>query len=186
MIGIPLGLLYANAVEAMFHRHVLHGIGKDPKSFWAFHWNEHHREARRDGFHDRHYRTRPWLGWHPQTKERLGAALAVLVHLPLAPVAPFFVATIAVCGAWFAVLHQRAHLDPAWARAHLPWHYDHHMGPDQDKNWGIAFDWYDRLAGTRVPYAGTEREARDDARRAARAAGGAGGAPACRSASSPP
>lgn len=170
MIGIPLGMLYANAVEASFHRHVLHGLGKNPKSFWAFHWNEHHREARRSSFHDHHYRTRPFFGWHPQTKERLGAAFGVLVHLPLAPVAPFFFATIAVCGAWFVYRHQRAHLDPAWAREHVPWHYDHHMGPDQDCNWGIGFDWYDRLAGTRKPYAGTEREARDLAKRTARAA----------------
>jgi sterol desaturase/sphingolipid hydroxylase (fatty acid hydroxylase superfamily) len=170
MIGIPIGLMYANAVEAMFHRYVLHGLGKDPTSFWAFHWNEHHREARRTGFHDRHYRTRGFFGWHSQNKERLATALGVLVHLPLAPVAPFFVATVAACGVWFVLLHRKAHLDPAWAREHVPWHFDHHMGPDQDQNWGIALDWYDRLAGTRLRYVGTEREASDLARRAARTA----------------
>lgn len=170
MIGIPLGLLYANVVEASFHRYVLHGLGKNPKSFWAFHWNEHHREVRRAAFHDHHYLTRPFFGWHAQTKERLGAVVGLLLHLPLAPVAPFFVGTLAVCSAWFVATHRHAHIDPAWARKHVPWHYDHHMGPDQDCNWGIALDWYDRLAGTRVRYTGTEREARDTARRAARAA----------------
>jgi hypothetical protein len=135
MIGIPLGLLYANAVESLFHRYVLHGIGKNPDSFWAFHWSEHHRVARRAGFVDEGYR-RPLVAWHAQTKERLAIALGVAIHLPLAPVAPFFFG----------------------------------MGPDQDANWGIGLTWYDLLVGTRVRYAGTEREAADRARAATRMA----------------
>lgn len=165
VLGIPLGLLYANTVESLFHKHVLHGLGKHPKSFWSFHWLEHHNVARRNGFRDDHYRTRPWLGWHPQTKERLAIAAGVAVHLPLLPVAPFFVGTIAFCGVWFYRRHARAHLDPAWAREHLRCHYDHHMGPSAECNWGIGLDWYDRLTGSRVPYAGTEAEARKTARR---------------------
>lgn len=165
MIGIPLGLAYANVVESLFHRYVLHGLGKNPKSFWAFHWNEHHRDARRNAMRDDGYR-RPLWQLNPHTKERLAIALGVAAHLPLAPIAPFFVATLAGCGVVFYRLHKRAHSEPGWARAHLPWHYDHHMGPDQDANWGIGLPWFDLLTGTRVPYAGTAREARDLARAA--------------------
>ncbi|MFO0613656.1 MAG: sterol desaturase family protein [Polyangiaceae bacterium] len=165
MLGIPLGLLYANAVESMFHRYVLHGLGKKPGSFWAFHWSEHHRDSRRNGFSDEHYRTRSLFGWHPQTKERLAIAVGIALHAPLLPVAPFFVASITYWGVRFYRTHKRAHLDPAWARENVPWHYDHHMGPDQDKNWGIGFPIYDYIAGTREPYVGTEREARDADRR---------------------
>lgn len=160
MIGIPLGMLYANFCEALFHRHVLHGLGKRPGSFWAFHWHEHHREARRNGFRDEHYRTRPLLGWHPQTKERLAIALGVAVHLPLAPIAPFFVGTLAYCGFTYFRAHKRAHLDPAWGREHLPWHYDHHMAPNQNANWGIVKPWYDQIMGTRIAWAGTAAERR--------------------------
>ena len=71
MIGIPLGFFYANVVESLFHRYILHGLGKNPKSYWAFHWNEHHRTARRNGFADAGYHTQPLFGWHAQTKERL-------------------------------------------------------------------------------------------------------------------
>lgn len=60
---------------------------------------------------------------------------------------------------------ERAHLDPAWAREHLPWHDDHHMGPDQHKNWCVTRPWFDILMGTGVPYAGTPREAADLAKR---------------------
>jgi sterol desaturase/sphingolipid hydroxylase (fatty acid hydroxylase superfamily) len=65
--------------------------------------------------------------------------------------------------------HKRAHLDPEWAREHLPWHYDHHLGPDQDQNWCVTFPWFDWVVGTRVKYAGTHREVTDRARAAARA-----------------
>jgi membrane associated rhomboid family serine protease len=100
-----------------------------------------------------------WLD--PLKPERVSHVIGALICL---------VATVAACGAWFILLHRKAHLDPAWAREHVPWHFDHHMGPDQDQNWGIALDWYDRLAGTRVRYVGTAREAADQARQASRAA----------------
>ncbi len=84
--------------------------------------------------------------------------------------APFFVATLAYCGYAFHKRHMRAHLDPAWGRESMPWHYDHHMGPDQDMNWGIVRPWFDELMGTRARYAGTAREARDIERRTSRRA----------------
>jgi sterol desaturase/sphingolipid hydroxylase (fatty acid hydroxylase superfamily) len=67
-------------------------------------------------------------------------------------------------------VHRRAHIDPEWGRTHLPWHYDHHMGPNQHKNWGVTFEWFDRLRGTRVPYVGTPKEIADRKRTTERAA----------------
>jgi sterol desaturase/sphingolipid hydroxylase (fatty acid hydroxylase superfamily) len=57
-------------------------------------------------------------------------------------------------------------LDPEWARKVVPWHVDHHLGPDQDKNWCVTKPWFDWVMGTRVPYVGTAREAADLAKRA--------------------
>ena len=68
MIGIPLGLLAANATEWVVHKYVLHGLGKKKESFWAFHWHEHHRESRRHGMRDPHYE-RSVFGNHSQGKE---------------------------------------------------------------------------------------------------------------------
>ncbi len=169
MIGIPLGLLYANAVEWVVHKHVLHGLGKDRKSFWAFHWHEHHGNVRKNDHIDPTYE-RPLLGgWHAQSKEALALALATAAHLPLAPVAPFFTATLVYSAVDYYRKHKRSHQDPTWAREHLPWHVDHHLGPNQDANWCVTHPWMDVLMGTREPYVGTEREARDQARRAERA-----------------
>jgi len=40
---------------------------------------------------------------------------------------------------------------PKWGRYFYPWHWDHHMGKDQDCNWGVTIQWVDKLMGTRKP-----------------------------------
>src|SRR5688572_5765839 len=112
MIGIPLGILYASAIEWASHRYLLHGLGKNKNSFWAYHWYEHHRAARRNDHYDPDYH-RSRFGWHAQGKETLSVAVACLVHVPLFPIAPFFTGA-----AWYYAIrsyrmHKRAHLDPA-------------------------------------------------------------------------
>jgi len=164
MLGIPLALAVANAAEWVIHKHVLHGQGKRRESFWSFHWHEHHKNARRAGHHDETYE-RPLFGWHSQGKEALGLAGLALAHLPLLPFAPLYTVTMWTQIANYHRVHKRAHLDAEWAREHLPWHYDHHMGPDQDANWCVTHPWFDTIMGTRKPYVGTEREREDIAKR---------------------
>ncbi|MCW5802887.1 MAG: hypothetical protein KIT31_10915 [Deltaproteobacteria bacterium] len=158
MIGIPLGLLAANASEWLMHKYVLHGLGRHKASFWSFHWHDHHRNARKHGHLDPDYRVPPWRAWNGQSKEAAALVATAVVMAPLAPVAPFFYGTIVYSAVNYYRKHKRAHLDPAWAREHLPWHYDHHMGPNQNANWCVTRPWFDIVMGTREPYAGTERE----------------------------
>jgi hypothetical protein len=170
MIGIPIGLLAANATEWLVHKYVLHGLGSDKKSFWAFHWHEHHKNARKHAGVDHDY-DRPLLSrWNGQSKEAVALVAAAVAVVPLIPIAPFFVATVTYSALNYYRKHKRAHLDPAWAREHLPWHYDHHMGPNQHANWCVTRPWFDQIMGTREPYVGTEREAKAIDRRAARVA----------------
>ena len=166
MIGIPLGMFYQNMGEWLIHKHLLHGRGKKKGSFWNFHFFEHHRASRTNDMIDDDYH-RSLFGWHAQSKEAAAVLVATVAHLPLLPVAPFFYLTFAAGNLRYYRLHKKAHLDPAWAREHLPWHYDHHMGPNQDANWCVTRPWFDNLMGTREPYVGTEREQKDLARRAA-------------------
>jgi sterol desaturase/sphingolipid hydroxylase (fatty acid hydroxylase superfamily) len=107
------------------------------------------------------------FGWHAQGKETLALVALSAAHVPLLPVFPWFTGAV-LYSAWnYYRVHKRSHLDPEWARDHLTWHYDHHMGPDPHANWCVTRPWFDRLLGTRKPYAFTEREARDRKRRAA-------------------
>ncbi len=179
MLGIPVAIAASNATEWFVHRYVLHGLGRHRTSMWSFHWHEHHRNARRHDHVDPDYR-RSVFGWHGQGKEALALVATGAALAPLLPLAPFFVVTSWACGVEYYVKHRRAHLDPDWAREHLPWHWDHHMGPNQDANWCVTRPWFDHLMGTREPWAGTAKEAAAAARRAARRAarGAAQAAPA--------
>jgi sterol desaturase/sphingolipid hydroxylase (fatty acid hydroxylase superfamily) len=170
MIGIPLGLVVANASEWVMHKYVLHGLGRDKRSFWSFHWHEHHRNVRRNGHVDPDYTGKLFRTWNGQSKEALALVASTLAIAPLLPVAPLFVGTMAYSAVNYYRKHKRAHLDPAWAREHLPWHYDHHMGPNQHANWCVTRPWFDHLMGTREPYAGTERERKEIEKRERRAA----------------
>jgi hypothetical protein len=150
MIGIPIGLASANAFEWAFHKYVLHGLGKNKKSFWSFHFHDHHRVSRKNGMHDPGY-DESVFQWNPQGKEAAALALGAVGVLPLLPVAPFFTATV-----WYSLLryyrvHKRAHVDPAWAYEHLPWHVAHHMGRDQDLNWCVTNPWFDKVMRTFEP-----------------------------------
>lgn len=168
MIGIPLGLLYANAGEWWIHKRLLHELGRARGSFWAFHWYDHHRASRLHGFRDSSYRRTAFSRWDAQTKEIAALAVASLIHLPLVRVAPLFTGAVLFSAVNYYRVHKKSHLHPDWAREHLPWHYDHHMGPNQDANWCVSFPLFDYLMGTRERYAGTPREAKDLARKAAR------------------
>jgi len=166
MLGIPLGLAIANASEWFAHKYILHGLGKNPKSFWSFHWHEHHKAVRKHDHEDAAYRTKPWNSWNGQTKEALALVVGAVAIAPLFPVAPFLVGTLWYSSANYYRKHKRSHLDTAWAREHLPWHYDHHMGPEQDANWCVTRPWFDDLLGTRKPYLGTEKATVDAGKQA--------------------
>jgi len=169
MIGIPIGLAAANAGEWAIHKYWLHGLGVKKGSFWSFHWHDHHRNSRRHGHVDPDYFTSVFR-WNGQGKEAALLLGTAALFAPLFPVAPFFVGTLVYSGIDYYRKHKRAHLDPEWAREHLPWHYDHHMGPNQHANWCVTRPWFDEVMGTRDRYVGTERERRDRERHRARAA----------------
>lgn len=151
MIGIPLGLAYTNAAEWLLHKYMLHGLGKNRANFWSFHWHEHHRESRKHDMFDPQY-VRSVFTWSPQGKEALALVGAAAVTAPLFPIAPFFTATVLYRTVRYYQLHKRAHLDREWCKEHLPWHYDHHMGKDQNANWCVTHPWFDNIMGTRKKY----------------------------------
>lgn len=158
MLGIPIGLAVFAVGEWAAHKYLLHDLGRDKRSRFAFHFHGHHQSVRRHGFYDPDYAGPVW-STPTQAREALGLAAVGLLHAPLLPIAPLYTATVWWSLARYRRLHRRAHLDPEWGRRHLPWHYDHHMGPDQDRNWGVTTDWWDRRVGTRERFVGTPAEA---------------------------
>lgn len=151
MIGIPVALVASNAGEWLIHKYWLHGLGKNKKSFWAFHWHEHHRESRKNDMYDAQY-VKSVLTWSPQGKEALALSLGAVAMVPMFPLAPFFTGTVWYRMYRYYVLHKKSHLDHEWAKQHMPWHYDHHMGKDQNANWCVTHPWFDHIMGTRKIY----------------------------------
>lgn len=164
MLSFISGLFYANALEWVAHKYLLHEEGKKKDSFWRFHWGEHHKIARLNNFKDESYE-RSILEWNPQSKELAALTVGGILHLPLITISPGFVAGVFFSGSYYYYVHKRAHLKPDWGRENLPWHYDHHMGPDQDMNFCVTFPLFDYVMGTRQKYLGTERELEDRNRR---------------------
>lgn len=157
MLGIPAGLITANAVEWAMHKYVLHGMGKKRDTFWAFHFHEHHKEVRQHGYYDPNYERFP-LGLHAQGKEAWALIASSVALVPLFPVAPFFVGTLWYCAGNYYRVHKKSHMDPAWGEQRVPWHFDHHMGSQPGANWCVTRPWFDYVMGTRVFTEGGVRE----------------------------
>jgi sterol desaturase/sphingolipid hydroxylase (fatty acid hydroxylase superfamily) len=173
MLGIPLALAVFGYGEWATHRYLLHQLGRDKRSRFAFHFHTHHQSVRRNGGYDPDYEGPVW-STPTQAREAIGLLAVGVAHLPLLPVAPWYVLTTWYCLHKYRRDHRRAHLDPEWGRKHLTHHYDHHMG-DQNTNWGVSWAWFDRLVGTRDEYVGTAKELDDRERNATRARAAAGG-----------
>lgn len=145
-----LGLLYANAGEWLMHKYILHALGGKYHSFWAYHLHEHHAVCLRHNMLDSGYQTLNLRTWNTQSKELVVLAGIVLLHSPLFLIAPLFTSTVYASLALYYYKHRKAHLDSEWAKQHLRWHYEHHLGGDINANWCVTWPWFDYLLGTRV------------------------------------
>jgi len=139
--------LYSALVEWLVHKYVLHGLGKNKKSFWAFHWHSHHKTCRKNKNSDTNYK---FPAGTPVKKEIISLILAAIIHFPLWYVSKIFYLTIIFCAIRYFYMHRKSHLNVEWGKKNMPWHHDHHMGKNQDANWGVTTDFIDLLMGTRV------------------------------------
>ena len=93
-IQVLVATVYANLFEWLWHKHVYHGLGKKKKSWFSGHWRDHHRVVRKSKGFDLSYNNRLFVGKDP-TLEAVQLFVAASLHLPLLPLAPAFVATLA-------------------------------------------------------------------------------------------
>jgi sterol desaturase/sphingolipid hydroxylase (fatty acid hydroxylase superfamily) len=84
--------------------------------------------------------------------ELSGLFILALLHSPMVYLFPIGYFAWVVSLLHYYYIHRKSHLDPKWAKKHLRWHYDHHMGRDQHANWGIRTDYFDVKFKTRVRY----------------------------------
>ena len=154
ILQVLTGWVYGHLMEYSIHRWALHDFFKKRNTFFSFHFSAHHKDARKNRFKDPAY-DNPLNVKNAAGKELLSLSGLLLIHAPIALFAPWFfgVAAFSICSYYYH--HYRAHTNPSWAKKHLPWHYDHHMGFNQDMNYGVRTAIFDRLFGTYKPFLGT-------------------------------
>jgi hypothetical protein len=148
-IQLLLGLLYANAGEWLMHKYILHELGQNRHSFWSYHWHEHHVVCAQNDMLDPGYQSVSLTTWNAQTKELTVLAGIALLHGPLFLLFPLFTGAVYASLMLYYYKHRKAHLDPAWAKRHLRWHCDHHLGCNA-ANWCVTWPGFDYLMGTRI------------------------------------
>jgi len=137
LLQIVLGIMYANVLEWMIHKYILHDLGKKWKnSIFRFHWSEHHKVARKNKMVDESYNI-SWWKEMGRAKEVLGLGLLALIHVPLLLITPWFAATTMLYTVAYYFAHKRSHLDKEWGRKWLPWHFKHHMMGSQEHSFGV-------------------------------------------------
>lgn len=149
LLQLAAGFLYANLFEWLWHKYVFHGLGKKKKSRFSSHWRKHHRAVRKNSYIDEAYKEFSGFTKDPM-REVYELLLAALVHSPLFFIFPYFAGWLWFHAGLYFYIHRKSHLNPDWAKKWVPWHYDHHMGKNQDANWCVTFPFWDYILGTRL------------------------------------
>lgn len=153
VLQVALAWAYSHVLEYCLHRWLLHN--RHRKKWFKTHFGDHHKIARRNMMLDSKAYKAIEIKGDPEIK---GLIVLGLLHSPVAILWPFAYAMLIWSAFSYFFVHRRAHQDFRWARENLSWHYDHHMGPDQNVNWGVRLPWVDWIMGTRVHWKGEQKE----------------------------
>ena len=139
---ILIGFLYANFLD--WYLHILLHKPRGQSSF-KFHWT-HHKITRKNRNLDPEYSAKifhneTWLG-----------ILGVILHIPLLWLSFPFALTSILYIMIYLIIHKEMHTRVDFFKKWMPWHYEHHMGKNQNKNWCVVFPLMDHIAGTRDPW----------------------------------
>ena len=148
-LQILLGWLYGHLAEYVIHRWILHN--RRLKRAFVHHFAQHHARARRGVMIDHTSLAKVSIGEF----EIRALVFAVVLHFPIIFFFPYFYCAIIYSALAYYFVHRRSHRDNDWGRNNIPWHYDHHMGRDSNKNWGVRLPIFDYLFGTREIYKDT-------------------------------
>ena len=153
LLQLVMGWLYGHFFEYVAHRWVFHN--KKLKKTFRHHYAQHHARSRRGVMVDvSAYKTVSLKDF-----EFRALFIGLILHSPIAFWFPYFFLMVIYSAAAYYFIHKRSHMDYVWARRYLPWHYDHHMGKNSNKNWAVRLPIFDYLLGTREIYKGTMLEA---------------------------
>jgi len=130
-----LGLIYANLMEWILHKYILHRMGKNKYSMFHFHI-EHHSVCTFNSMAD-----------SPSVYEAFYLFLLSLIHVWLLYFSTWlFLGALSGCILYWGI-HTKAHLDVDWMIKWIPWHYTHHS-MYTNANWCVTYPLWDIIFRT--------------------------------------
>jgi len=142
ILQIIFAWFYSHIFEYAAHKYFLH----DHRRFrFAFknHFGKHHKISRKNDMKDESYKN------ILSSRFEIYSLLVVsLIHLPIVFFFPAAYGTLVFCLLTYYALHRKSHIDVGWGKKWMPWHYAHHMGKDQHKNWGVRLPIIDMVLKT--------------------------------------
>lgn len=142
------GILIGSFVEWIAHRYVLHNF--TIKSLSKTHFGVHHRNSRKNKCLDRDYLRFPPTSLSSGQSEIIMLALLALAVMPLYLYSiPLWIG-LEMHIIFYYAMHRKFHLNPLWGKKWMRCHWDHHMGKDQNSNWGVTSPVFDYVFGTRT------------------------------------
>jgi len=153
-LQVFIAWIYGYILEYSIHRWILHNKSKYTK--WAYynHFICHHGKCRKNNMIESKYNENKTI---LNFEIKFGIVLSI-VHIPILILFPFSYIVLILSMVSYYYHHRSTHINVLTSRKNMSWHYDHHMGPNQNFNFGIRSDIIDRLLGTRKYYVGTKRE----------------------------
>ena len=142
LILFLLATTYSLIFEYAAHRYILHNY-KNFKTAFKNHFKIHHGNSRKNNMVDKGYKN--VISSH---FEIISLSVIAVVHAPLLILSKFFYFALILNLVHYYFIHRRSHIDVEWGKKNLPWHYAHHMGKNQNINWGVRSPLIDKIMGT--------------------------------------
>ena len=141
-----LAFLVGSLVEWTAHKLILHNFRI--KRLSKFHFGRHHKKSRKNMGYDKDYLKFPPVSLEGGLHEIFSLMLIVVIAVPLILISAWLWIFLMIHVCTYYYLHRKMHLNPAWCKKYFSWHWRHHMGKDQNSNWGVTTPIFDYVFGT--------------------------------------
>ena len=145
---LVLGFLIGSLIEWLAHRYLLHNFKLKRLSY--SHFSIHHKNCRKNQGFDSDYVSPIPADYEHGWSEILFLLAGVFLTSPLVLLSFWLWFALLIHSILYYVLHRYFHLNPSWGKKYMPWHWDHHMGKNQNSNWGVTNPIFDWIFRTRI------------------------------------
>ncbi len=142
--GIAIGMF----IEWVAHKYLLHNFSK--RIFSYSHFSVHHKNCRKNGNYDPDYEQFPPKTMDSGLNEIVLLTSGIVALLPIVLISAWMWVGLVLHALVYYYIHRKCHIDVEWGKKWFPWHYEHHMGKNQNANWGVTNPVFDWLFRTRV------------------------------------